>query len=98
MPTKGLSYKDAARILGGDGSAVLASLDKLAGGMLLIATAGGSEIALSLFDAKSEFINLSETLWGSLADRVRGLGRFDKAERISAAHAVIVISSYFETI
>ncbi len=98
MSSKGLSYKDAVRILGGEDSTVFEALDRLAGGILLLATAAGSPLALSLFEVKSEFIRLSYSLWKGLAEKVRGLGRYDKTERIVAAHAVIVITCYFDLI
>lgn len=98
MSPKGLSYRDAARVLGDESNTVLTALDKMLGGLLLGATVAGNPLAISLFEAKNEFIQLSEDLWCALADRLRGLRQYDRTERISAAHAIIVMSSYFETI
>src|SRR5262245_42491227 len=50
----GLSYADAVRLLGGRQSRTVAALDRLAGGLLLVASAAGSGFALSLFEAKGE--------------------------------------------
>ncbi|UQT54549.1 hypothetical protein M4V62_05240 [Streptomyces durmitorensis] len=49
---QGMSYADAVRLLGGAQSPALAALDRLTGGALLMATGGGSALALSLFDAR----------------------------------------------
>jgi hypothetical protein len=92
-----LSYADAVKILGGDGRSV-AALDRLAGGLLLAATGGGSELALSLFDAKGELARISQHLVTELSQKLRGLSRFDRTERLAAAHAVIVVVAYFEAL
>ena len=98
MSAKGLSYKDAVRILGGEQNTVIAALDKVFGGLLLVTAATGNPGALTLLEAKNELIGLSESLWRKLAEKTSGLGQLDRTQRISAAHAVIVISSYFEAI
>ncbi|MFG6199782.1 hypothetical protein [Nonomuraea sp. JJY05] len=41
---------------------------------MLTATSGGSELAVSLFDAKGELARPSTSLATGLADRLRGLG------------------------
>ncbi|WP_169950731.1 NACHT domain-containing NTPase [Microbispora sp. H11081] len=92
-----LSYADAVKLLGGSGSALVTALDKLTGGALLAATGGGGEFALSLFDAKGEMARLSGALISGLGDRLRGLGRFDRTERLTAAHKVIVLTAFFES-
>lgn len=97
MPDR-LCYADAVKLLGGSNSALIAALDRLTGGVLLAATGGGAEFALSLFDAKGELARLSGELVGGLADRLRGLGRFDRTERLTAAHKVIVLTGYFEAV
>ncbi|MEV0169329.1 NACHT domain-containing protein, partial [Nonomuraea fuscirosea] len=97
MPDR-LCSADAVKLLGGSDSALVAALDRLTGGVLLAATGGGAEFALSLFDAKGELARLSGDLVGGLADRLRGLGRFDRSERLVAAHKVIVLTGYFEAV
>ncbi|MFC8127393.1 NACHT domain-containing protein [Streptomyces sp. NPDC057302] len=93
-----MSYADAVRLLGGSESPALAALDRLTGGALLVATGGGSALALSLFDARGELARLSQSLVAGLAERSRGLGRFDRTQRLAAAHAVVVLASYFDTL
>ena len=76
----------------------MASLDRLTGGLLLGVAAGGGLFALSLFEAKAELARLSSDLVAGLALRLRGLGRFDRSERLAAAHKVIVLAGFFESL
>ncbi|WP_432902258.1 hypothetical protein ACQP1S_01545 [Micromonospora matsumotoense] len=71
-----LSYANAVCILGGQ-SQLLTVIDRATGGFLLAATAGGSGLAVSLFDAKSEVFKTTQTLVADLADRISGLNRID---------------------
>ncbi|OKH99091.1 hypothetical protein A6A06_26260 [Streptomyces sp. CB02923] len=93
-----MSYADAVRLLGGTDHPAVAVLDRLTGGALLVATGGGSELAVSLFDAKGELTQLSRSLVSGLAERARGLGRFDRTQRLAAAHAIVVLAAYFDTV
>ncbi|RFU41055.1 hypothetical protein DZF91_13870 [Actinomadura logoneensis] len=94
---RGISYKDAVKILGG-GSPVVEALDRLMGGILLTATAGGSELALSLFDAKGELGRLSGELVSGLGDRMRGLSRFSRTQRLEAARKVLMLTAFFDAL
>ena len=96
MP-RALCYADAVKLLGGD-SPLVRTLDRLTGGLLLMATGGGSELALSLFDARGELARLSAELVSRLSDRLRGLSRFDRTERLAAAHRIILLTAYFEAL
>ncbi|MFF5288295.1 NACHT domain-containing protein [Paractinoplanes globisporus] len=96
MP-KGLSYADAVRILGGKGPLAKA-IDNLLGGALSVATLGGSSAALGFFDAKSEMVRLSGLLTASLNDSVRGLGRYDRSQRLLAAHCMLAVAAFFEAL
>ena len=94
----GLSYADAVKLLGGREDRTIAGLDRLVGGLLLVASAAGAGFALSLFDPKSELARLSGDLVSGLADRLRGVSRLGRSERLAAAHAVIVLTAYFESL
>nr|WP_157430229.1 hypothetical protein [Actinomadura oligospora] len=74
------------------------ALDRLMGGVLLTATAGGGELALSLFDAKGELGKLSRELVSGLSDRMRGLSRFSRTERLEAARKVIMLAAFFDAL
>jgi hypothetical protein len=92
---KQLTYADAVRLLGGAGPAGAAA-DLALGGMLLAGSAAGVPGVLGLFDAKTELVRVGRTLIGGLDDRLRGLGRLDRTARLHAAHAVIVVTAYFD--
>ncbi|MFI5914092.1 NACHT domain-containing protein [Dactylosporangium sp. NPDC051541] len=89
-----LSYSDAVRLLGGEGPTVRA-LDRLTGGLLLGAGVAFPAV-LGWLDARAEFVRLCHRLVRDVAERRGGLGRFDRTERLVAAHTVIVVTSFFE--
>jgi NACHT N-terminal Helical domain 7 len=93
----GLSFRDAVTLLGGQ-SRTVAVLDRLTGGLLLAATAGGSSFAISLFDPKKELATLGGELWTQAVQRARGLDRFGRIDRLAAAHAIIVVSAFFDAV
>jgi len=93
----GLSFSDAVALLGGQSRAVQA-LDRLTGGLLLAATAGGSSLVISLFDPKKELTTLGGELWTGALYRLRGLNRFERTECVAAAHAIIVVSAFFDAV
>jgi hypothetical protein len=95
---RGFCYADAVKLLGGQESRTVAALDRLAGGALLATSATGAGAALSLLGARSELARLGHELVGNLGERLRGLRRFDRSERLAAAHAVIVVTAYFEAL
>lgn len=94
----GLSYQDAVRLLGGREDATVAALDRLTGGLLLASSATGAGFAASLFDVRGELSRLGAGLVHGLGERARGLTRFERGERMAAAHAVVVLSAYFEVL
>lgn len=93
-----LSYADAVKVLGADRSKIVVALDHLTGGLLLLGAATGSQFVLSLFDAKGELARISQELVIGLSDRMRGLSRYDRSQRLTAAHALLVITAYFESL
>ncbi|WUJ02378.1 hypothetical protein OHA21_26880 [Actinoplanes sp. NBC_00393] len=84
-------------LLGGSTPAV-AALDRALGGLLLAGTAAGVTSALSLFDAKTEFVRVGQSVLSGLRDRLHGLGRLDRTERLQGAHTVIVVTAFFEVV
>jgi hypothetical protein len=92
--SQGLTYFDAVKLLGGSGPLMKAA-DNLLGGMLAVATAGGSEAAVSLFDAKTEAIRLGHLVAEKITDVVRDQTRYNRTQRLHAAHGVLVVSSFF---
>lgn len=94
--SKRLSYGDAVRLLGGQDSKTLSALDKVAGGVLLGGAAVGVPGMLTLFGAKAEAVRLGHELVRTLSERRGGLSRYSRTQRLEAAHAVLVVTAYFE--
>ncbi|MEV6235943.1 ATP-binding protein [Lentzea sp. NPDC051838] len=89
------TYTEAVQILGGKDHPVVAALDKLLGGALLAGSLGLWQV-LDLFDAKPDFTRLFSDLANKVSEKRRGLSRYDRTQRLHAAHAVIVVTAYFE--
>jgi hypothetical protein len=96
--SRGLSYSDAVRLLGGQDTTTVDVLDRLTGGLLLAASAAGSVFALNLFDPAAKLARLSRELAFGVGERLSGLGRFSRSERLAAAHEVIVVTAYFDAV
>ncbi|BAL91083.1 hypothetical protein AMIS_58630 [Actinoplanes missouriensis 431] len=94
---QGLSYNDALKLLGGSGPLAKAA-DNVLGGALSVATAGGSDAAISLFDAKTEVVRLGRLVTQKITDLVRGQSRYNRSQRLHAAHSVLVVTAFFETL
>ncbi|MGW0811075.1 NACHT domain-containing protein [Nonomuraea sp. NPDC002799] len=94
MRRRTLGYEDAVRILGKE-SAVVRAFGRLAASGLTVASAGGSEVALSLFDLKGEVERLAQDAVSVVRERVGGLTRFERSELLEAAHAVIIVAAFF---
>ncbi len=89
---RSLSYADAARMLGGGESTVVKILDRLSG-------AGGLLIpGVNLVAICKEIVQFGEEILAGLGARLRGLDRLGRTERLRAAHAVIVLTAYFDTV
>jgi hypothetical protein len=97
LVARGLSYSDAVTLLGGRGQ-VVEAMDRLTGGLLLAGTAVGAPFALALFDPKNELSRLSGQLISASVERLRGLSRFDRSQRVAAAHSVLVMASYLDAV
>jgi hypothetical protein len=53
---------------------------------------------LSCFGVRTELVRVGRDLVRNVTDRRSGLGRFDRTQRIQAAHSIIVITAYFEAL
>ncbi len=94
---RSLGYADAVLLLGGQDNKIVTALEKITGGILLGATPAAPAI-LGLFDAKAEFVRLSHDLVRRITERRSGLSRYGRTQRLEAAHAVLVITAYFEAL
>ena len=99
-----LTYADALKILGDGESRLVGLLDGAATAGLAAWTATawatGNDVsaALNLFDLKDEVVRFGRDAVRRIAERRSGLSRFDRTQRLAAAHAALVVSSYFETL
>lgn len=93
--TKTFTYADAVSLLGGAGAKKAEWLDRMMGGSRR--GVGASDV-LSLFGVSGELVRFGRDLVGGFAQRRQGLSRFDRTQRIQAAHAVVVITAYFEAL
>ena len=92
-----LGYRDAVVVLGGD-PALLAALDRALTAALSIATGGMSSTVLSVFGAQGRVIRLTHDLSGGLRHRLRDGKGADRAQRLEAAHTVIVVAAFFDAL
>jgi hypothetical protein len=92
------SYADAVKLLGAKESKIVKALDKLLGGALLGGSVAGALDLLGWFDAKGDFVRLSNSLVTKLSERFTGLSRHSRTERLHAAHSVIVLVAFFQAL
>lgn len=98
-----LTYHAALELLGKTSrSRLLTLLDGVATIGLTAWAAGalaagrGVELPVSVFELKTEVVLYAHETVRRISEWRTGLSRFDRSERLAAAHAVLVISSYFE--
>lgn len=102
--SEGLTYRDALKILGASESRLAGLLDAAAtGGLGAWAAASmlagtDATIALGLLQLKDEVAGFGRQVMRRVSERRSGLSRFSRSERLVAAHAVLVVSSYFEAL
>jgi hypothetical protein len=92
---KTYSYNEAVKILGGRDHPVIAAMDKVLGGALLAGSLGLWQV-LDLFDAKPDFLRLSNELISKVSAKRRGVSRHTRTQQLHAAHAVLVMTAFFE--
>jgi hypothetical protein len=95
--SKGLSYADAIRLLGGKNNQTVTALDKITGGILLGAAITAPAL-LAWIAARAEFAQLCQDLVRAFSERRARLSRYDRTQRLQAAHSVLVITAYFEAL
>ncbi|MCO6010426.1 hypothetical protein NE236_36250 [Actinoallomurus purpureus] len=99
-----LTYADALKILGSRHSRLIGIVDRLAAAGLatwtVTALATGHDVSapLNLFDLKEEIVRFGHETVRRISERRSGVSRYDRTQRLAAAHAVLVVSSYFEAL
>lgn len=92
MARRPMTYADAVRILSEGESRTARLLGHTS--LIALAAAGG----FNFVEAGQEIIRLGSELTASLGDRLRGLNRMSRTERLLAAHSVLVITAYFDAL
>lgn len=92
---RSLRFADAVRLLGGEENKFVSALDKSAGWLMAV-TAVPFDVVLGWFDLKADVARLSQEAVRYFYERRSGLARYGRADRIEAAHTVIVIAAFFE--
>jgi hypothetical protein len=92
-----LSYRDAVKMLGADQPVIIKIMDGLGGAALTAASAGTLD-ALAFFSVRDELVKWGNYVVGGIRDKTSGLNRFDRTQRLVAAHAVIVITAFYEAL
>ena len=94
---RGLTYADAVNLLGAGESRVIAALGRAAG--VPAAVVGAATLSsVDLLAVRNEVVEWGQAANRKLNERLAGLGRFDRTQRLTAAHAVLVVSSFFEAL
>jgi hypothetical protein len=99
-----LTYYSALQVLGKKKSRLVALLDMVTTAGVTVWAAGAlatgkaADLPLSIFELKNEIVRYTQEIVRRVSDWHSGLSRFDRSERLAAAHAVLVISSYFEAL
>jgi hypothetical protein len=88
---RSLSYADAAKMLGGGDVALVKLLDRLSAFGLF------SVPGIDLVAACRELVRAGDELLTRFGERLRGVDRMTRTERLRAAHAIIVLTAYFDT-
>jgi hypothetical protein len=88
---RSLSYADAVRMLGGGDLPLVKILDRFSSAGVL--TFPGIDLAA----ACRELVRAGDSVLTRLSERLRGMDRMTRTERLRAAHAVIVLTAYFDT-
>lgn len=96
MASRKLTFADAVRLLGGDVNPVswVNRLGGVAAAAATVATVG----AVDLFALRDEIVKWGNAAVGQIRERMHGLGRFDRTQRLVAAHSVIVVTSFYEAL
>ncbi|WP_433361129.1 NACHT domain-containing protein [Actinoplanes sp. CA-142083] len=97
MRPRQLSYADAARLLGSADEPVIRLLGAVTGAAATAVTLG-SLGGNDLFALRGELIKWGNDAVSHLRERVTGVRRFDRTQRLVAAHAIVVVTAFYEAL
>src|SRR5262249_25068963 len=92
-----LAYRDAVRLLGGGDSLIVRTVGRLAGVVaanVTVASAG----TVDFFALRDELVAWGNATVNGLRDHATGVGRFDRTQRLVAAHSVLVVTAFYEAL
>src|ERR1700678_1168169 len=89
---RSLSYADAVRMLGGGEIALVKILDRFSAAGLLVLP------GIDVIAACRELVRAGDELLARFGERLRGVDRMTRTERLCAAHAIVVLTAYFDTL
>jgi hypothetical protein len=95
---KRIRFADAVRLVGADDSELLKVLDYLLGATLVAAAPGTGGATLGWLEVKSDVMRLLGELRLKIVPTLRHTAGRRRAELLAAAHAVLVVSAYFEAV
>jgi hypothetical protein len=95
---KRIRFADAVRLVGADDSDLLKLLDFLLGATLVAAAPATGGATIGWFDVKSDITRLLGELRLKIAPKLRGTAGRRRTELLAAAHAVLIVSAYFEAV
>jgi predicted kinase len=90
-----MAFSDAVKLL--DGAAPPGWLSRLTGvgaAVVTVATVG----AVDLFALRDEVAKWGGKAISGLRERTQGLGRFDRTQRLVAAHSIIVVTAFYDAL
>jgi hypothetical protein len=99
-----LTYYAALQILGKPKSRLVTLLDAVATAGLTAWAAGAlvtgrdAGTPFGLLELKNEVVRYGQDVVGKVSEWRSGLARFDRSQRLAAAHSVLVVASYFEAL
>ncbi|WP_073251707.1 NACHT domain-containing protein [Cryptosporangium aurantiacum] len=97
MRRRSLTYADAVRLIGEPDSPVVTTIGHLAGAGAGAVTIGSGG-TVDFFALRDQLVRWGHSAVGGLRAKLSGLSRFDRTERLVAAHGVLVITAFFEAV
>ncbi|NUT96614.1 MAG: hypothetical protein HOY78_31785 [Saccharothrix sp.] len=93
-----MRFEDAVRLVGRRQSSAVKALDYLLGGVLAAAAPLTGGLTIGLFDPKNDLIRALDDLHAQWSEKARGVRNRRRGEVLVAAHTIVVLSAYFDTV
>ncbi|MFC6092564.1 NACHT domain-containing protein [Saccharothrix lopnurensis] len=93
-----MRFEDAVKLVGRQQSGAVKALDYLLGGVLAVAAPFTGGATIGLFDPKNDLVRGLGDLHAQWSEKVRGTRNRHRGELLVAAHTIVVVSAYFDTV